>query len=44
MASELLITLRQMVQEFDEMFIILGALDECRDRQQLLANIEGIVG
>jgi hypothetical protein len=44
MAGELLTTLRQMVCELDETFIILDGLDECRDRQQLLATIEEIVG
>jgi NACHT domain len=44
MAGELLTTLRQMVRGFDESLIILVALDECRDRQQLLASIEEIVG
>jgi len=42
-ADELLTTLRQIVQEFDETFIILDALDECEKRQELLASIETIV-
>jgi hypothetical protein len=36
----LLETLRQMVREFDEAFIILDALDECKERQELLEDIE----
>jgi hypothetical protein len=44
MANELLATLRQMVQEFDDIFIILDALDECKDRQELLTDIEEMVG
>jgi hypothetical protein len=43
-ANELLITLREMVNEFDEIFIILDALDECNDRMELLTNIEEMVG
>jgi len=43
MAGELLTTLRQMTRGFDETFIILDALDECRDREQLLASIDEIV-
>jgi hypothetical protein len=38
--GELLETLRQMVQTFDETFIILDALDECKKRQELLEDIE----
>jgi len=44
MTNELLTTLRQMVQGFEETFIILDALDECKDRQELLAGIEKMVG
>ena len=36
----LLETLRQMVQAFDETFIILDALDECKERRELLEDIE----
>ena len=39
----LLETLRQIVQAFDERFIILDALDECQERQELLEDIEKIV-
>lgn len=42
--SELLTTLQQMVQEFDGVFIILDALDECKDRQGLLDSIKEIAG
>jgi hypothetical protein len=42
--SELLTTLQQMAREFDEIFIILDALDECKDRQELLDGIEEISG
>lgn len=44
MTGELLTTLRQMVQEFNETFIILDALDECKEREELLTDIEGIAG
>lgn len=40
----LLTTFRQLVEEFDEVFIILDALDECKDREKLLEDIEQIVG
>ncbi len=42
--AELLTTLREMVQEFDETFTILDALDECEDRHKLLTNIKKMVG
>ncbi|KAI9765534.1 MAG: hypothetical protein M1840_007360 [Geoglossum simile] len=35
----LLETLRQMIREFTEVFIILDALDECKERQELLEDI-----
>jgi hypothetical protein len=38
----LLTTLRQMVEEFSETFIILDALDECVERKELLADIKEI--
>jgi NACHT domain len=38
--SALLETLRQMVQAFDEAFVIIDALDECEERQELLEDIE----
>jgi hypothetical protein len=44
MTSELLTTLRHIVQEFNETFIIIDALDECKEREELLADIERIVG
>jgi hypothetical protein len=43
-ATELLVTLRQMVQGFSETFIILDALDECNEREDLLTAIEEIIG
>ena len=43
-AGELLMTLQQMIQEFDETFIILDALDECKERQELLTDIDEIAG
>jgi hypothetical protein len=43
-ARELLVTLQQMIEEFDEVFIILDALDECNNRQELLADIREMVG
>jgi hypothetical protein len=42
--GELLTALRQMIQEFNETFIILDALDECKEREELLADIEGMAG
>lgn len=38
--SMLLATLHQMMESFEETFIILDALDECSDRQELLEDIE----
>ena len=38
--SMLLATLHQMMESFEETFIILDALDECLDRQELLEDIE----
>ena len=43
-AGELLMTLQQIIQEFDETFIILDALDECKERQELLTDIDEIAG
>jgi hypothetical protein len=42
--DELLTALRQIVQEFDELYIILDALDECKEREELLVSIEEITG
>lgn len=42
-AEALLETLRLMILEFDGIFIILDALDECNDRQELLDDIEKIL-
>ena len=36
----LLATLHQMMGSFEEIFIILDALDECSERQELLEDIE----
>ena len=36
----LLATLYQMIESFKETFIILDALDECSERQELLEDIE----
>jgi hypothetical protein len=33
-----------MVQEFDEAYIILDALDECKDGMELLENVDEIAG
>jgi len=40
----LLLALRQMVEEFNEVFIIIDALDECRQREELLEIIEEVAG
>lgn len=42
-SDALLTTLRQMTQEFDETFVILDALDECKEIQPLLEYIDEIV-
>ena len=34
--------MQQMIQEFDETFIVLNALDECNKRQELLITLEEI--
>jgi hypothetical protein len=41
-SDALLTTLQQMIQEFDEIFVILDALDECKERQELLEDINRI--
>ena len=33
-----------MIREFDETFVILDALDECKERQNLLEDIDEMVG
>ncbi|KAI9881508.1 MAG: hypothetical protein M1830_000071 [Pleopsidium flavum] len=40
--SALLATLQQVFQEFRETFIILDALDECTEKDELLSLIEGL--
>ncbi|KAH0548311.1 hypothetical protein GP486_007995, partial [Trichoglossum hirsutum] len=44
MASELLVILRHMVRDLSETFIILDALDECKEREDLLSVIGEIAG
>ena len=39
----LVTTFQQMVEDFDETFIIFDALDECKERQKLMELIEKIV-
>jgi hypothetical protein len=43
-ADELLITLQLMIEPFNKTFIILDALDECKERQELLTRIKAIAG
>jgi hypothetical protein len=43
-ADELLATLRQMLEEFDESFIIIDALDECSERDEILTYVEEMGG
>jgi NACHT domain len=43
-ASKLLPVLQRMIQEPSEFFIILDALDDCLERQELLADIDKIAG
>jgi hypothetical protein len=38
----LLITLQQMIRGFDEIFVVLDALDECKERRELLKDIDKI--
>ena len=42
--ERLLIVLKEVVEGFDEMYIVLDALDECSDREELLERIEEIQG
>ncbi|KAH0547714.1 hypothetical protein FGG08_000204 [Glutinoglossum americanum] len=42
--DDLRMVLPQMVQEFDETFVILDALDECKEREELLGDVEEIAG
>ena len=37
-------TLRELVQSFADVFIILDALDECKERNNLMANVEDMAG
>lgn len=37
-------TLKQMIEEFNQVFIILDALDECEDREDLMESINEITG
>ena len=41
--SDLRQTLRDLVQIFDDTFIIIDALDECKEREQLLGDIQNFV-
>ena len=43
-SDALLTTLQQMIREFDGIFIILVALDECEERRELLEDINKIAG
>lgn len=40
----LIAVLKRILQAFDQSFIVLDALDECREREELLSLIDGIVG
>lgn len=42
--SLLMATLKALLKEFDNAFIVLDALDECADRDDLLSDIEEIMG
>jgi hypothetical protein len=42
--EELLATLQKMIREFKGINIILDALDECKDREKLLEDVETIAG
>jgi hypothetical protein len=42
--GRLMTALKEIVEGFDETYIILDALDECSDRQELLDNVEEIQG
>src|SRR6266478_3239375 len=41
--EDLLITLKHMIRGFQHTYVIVDALDECQDREQLLALIEEIM-
>jgi hypothetical protein len=41
--EELALTLQHMLRGFDQTFIILDALDECKEREELLGLVERIV-
>ena len=38
-----MITLKDIIESFEHVYVILDALDECRDREQLLALVEEVV-
>jgi hypothetical protein len=42
--DELLAALQKMIREFKGVYIILDALDECKDKEKLLEDIETITG
>jgi hypothetical protein len=41
-SDTLLLALQQMIREFGETYIIVDALDECKDREELLEGIRTI--
>jgi len=43
-SDALLLTLQHMIREFGETYIILDALDECKDREELLEGVRAVVG
>ena len=42
--SSLLAALYQMIEQFEDVYVILDALDECLERQELLASIQQLIG
>ena len=42
--DSLLATLRQMMEQFEELHVIRDALDECLERQELVIGIQELIG
>lgn len=42
--NELLITLHQILYPFEDVYLILDGLDECSEREEVLADIEELTG
>lgn len=42
--DDLMLTLQQMLEEFRQVFIVLDALDECTEREELMQFVDSIIG